>query len=90
MWHVNEKLSWHVSALKSQHCLSNVTLTLLNYVPHHEDVYGSGSIAMDWIGLAQDGNRWRAVVHSVLNLRDPYNAGILSSGLSSMLSSVVS
>jgi hypothetical protein len=24
-----------------------------------------------WIGLAQDGNRWRALVNSVLNLRVP-------------------
>jgi hypothetical protein len=26
---------------------------------------------VDWIGLAQDRNRWRALVHSVLNLRVP-------------------
>jgi hypothetical protein len=26
---------------------------------------------VDWICLAKDGNRWRAVVNSVLNLRDP-------------------
>jgi hypothetical protein len=26
---------------------------------------------VDWIGLAKDGNRWRAVVNSVLNLRVP-------------------
>jgi hypothetical protein len=26
---------------------------------------------MDWIGLAQDRNRWRALVNSVLNLRIP-------------------
>jgi hypothetical protein len=30
---------------------------------------------VDWIGLAQDKNRWRAVVNSVLNLRVPWNAG---------------
>jgi hypothetical protein len=26
---------------------------------------------VDWIGLAEDRNRWRAVVNSVLNLRVP-------------------
>jgi hypothetical protein len=30
---------------------------------------------VDWIGLAKDRNMWRAVVNSVLNLRDPWNAG---------------
>jgi hypothetical protein len=26
---------------------------------------------VDWIGLSQDSNRWRALVNSVLNLRVP-------------------
>jgi hypothetical protein len=38
---------------------------------------------VDWIGLAKDRNRWRAVANSVLNLRIPGNAGKLSSGLTS-------
>jgi hypothetical protein len=45
---------------------------------------------VDLIGLAKDRNRGRAVVNSVLNLRLPWNAGKLSSGLeSSGLSSSV-
>jgi hypothetical protein len=30
-----------------------------------------GRGAVNWIGLAQDRNRWRAFVNSVLNLRVP-------------------
>jgi hypothetical protein len=30
-----------------------------------------GWSGVDWIGLAQDRNRWRALVNSVLNLRVP-------------------
>jgi hypothetical protein len=33
------------------------------------EVVGWGDV--DWIGLAKDRNRWRAVVNSVLNLRVP-------------------
>jgi hypothetical protein len=38
---------------------------------------------VDWIGLAKNRNRWRAIVNSVLILRVPRNAGKLSSGLTS-------
>jgi hypothetical protein len=36
---------------------------------------------VDWIGLAQDGDEWRALVNSVKNFRVLYNAGKLSSCL---------
>jgi hypothetical protein len=38
---------------------------------------------VDWIGLAQDRNRRRAHMNSVLKLRVPWNAGKLSRGLTS-------
>jgi hypothetical protein len=38
---------------------------------------------VDWIGLAKDMNRWKALVNSVLNLWVTCNAGKLSSGLAS-------
>jgi hypothetical protein len=34
---------------------------------------------VDWIGLAENRGRWRALVNSVLNLRVPYTAGKLLS-----------
>jgi hypothetical protein len=44
-------------------------------------VVGWGDV--DWIGLAHDRSRRRALVNSVLNLRVPWNARKLSSGLTS-------
>jgi hypothetical protein len=50
-------------------CLDNIRMVLVDV--------GCGDA--DCIGLAQDRDRWRALVNSVLNLWDPYNAGKLSS-----------
>jgi hypothetical protein len=41
--------------------------------------FGLGDL--DWIDLAQDRNKWRALVNWVLNLRISYNAEQLSSVL---------
>jgi predicted small integral membrane protein len=35
------------------------------------DLLEKGLIVMDWIGLAQDRYRWRALVNSVMNIRVP-------------------
>jgi hypothetical protein len=35
---------------------------------------------MDWIGLTQDRNKWRALVNVAIKLRVSRNAGKLSSG----------
>ena len=38
------------------------------------DLQEVGCGYMDWIGLTQDGDRWRTLLSAVLNLRVPWNA----------------
>jgi hypothetical protein len=59
----------------------------LDYIRMNLAEVGCGDV--DWIGLAQDRDRWRAHVNSVLILRVPYNAGKLSSVLTTGDLSVV-
>jgi hypothetical protein len=38
----------------------------------------SGTGGVDWVDVAQDSNRWRALVNAVMSLRVPQNAGNFS------------
>jgi hypothetical protein len=44
------------------------------------DLVEVGWDVVDWIGLAQERYRWRALVNAVMNLRVPYNCGKLPNG----------
>ena len=39
------------------------------------DLQKMGCDVMDWIDLIQDRDRWRVLVHAVMNIWVPYNTG---------------
>jgi hypothetical protein len=58
-----------VGKLKGKRPLGRPRLRWVDNIMMDLGEVGWGGV--DWIGLAQDRNRWRAVVNSVLNLRVP-------------------
>jgi hypothetical protein len=44
------------------------------------DLGGIEWSGVDWIGLAQNRDKWRALVNALMKLKVPWNAGKLSSG----------
>jgi hypothetical protein len=49
------------------------------YINIKMDLREVGWDGRDWIDLAQDRDRWRTLLNTIVNLRVPYNAGKFSS-----------
>jgi hypothetical protein len=47
-----------------------------------KDLREIGWDAMDWSGVAQDRDQWKALVNTVINFRAPQNTGKFLSGCS--------
>jgi hypothetical protein len=53
----------------------NLCVPLISLLSYKMDLQEVGCGDIDWIELAQNRDRWRALVNTVMNLRVPYNAG---------------
>jgi len=60
--------TWNVRSLYRARSLKAVARELVRY---RMDLQEVGCGYMDWIGLAQDRDRWRMLVNAVMNLRFP-------------------
>jgi hypothetical protein len=67
--------------------------TILKFIfkKHYGTRRGGGGRDVDWIDVIQDRDKWRAVVHTVMNIPVPYNAknflaswGIVSLGIKTL------
>jgi hypothetical protein len=57
------------SNLLNTHSTNNITDFIFVYT--QADIHEVGCGGTDWIELAQDTDRWRALVNAVMNLRVP-------------------
>jgi hypothetical protein len=63
----------NINLLQLQHgeSLKTTNINLLCNMSHKMDLQEVGWRSMDWIDLAQDRDRWRAIVNVVMKLRVP-------------------
>jgi hypothetical protein len=60
-----------IASISNSHVRSWSILVILSISKIHAIMIDIGWSGVDWIGLAQDRYRWRALVNSVMNLRVP-------------------
>jgi hypothetical protein len=63
--------TYRTSADDRYECSCGSPVCLLCRISAEMELLERGSSVVDWIGLAQDRYRWRALVISVMNLRVP-------------------